>query len=644
MREFVANRLLVWFLVVAGVSLPGVDASRTAHGQPQSFDSSSVVEVSTVWQTPRAHPGDDIALAVVIEVEEPYHINPDKSQIDDEFGFLIPTDLTVTEAAPALGVTSVQYPEAEDVEVAYTGEASTIKAYHHQVVLYVPVRVAADAELGEHAMRLALRVQSCDDTNCLMPATIDLPVTLEVVAAEVDRGEGDAELFAGYDPSAIDTTGGAVSSLVRFDFFGLFDFELDMATGFGFALVLLMAMVGGALLNFTPCVLPVIPIKIIGLTESAGSARRKLLLGTVMFLGVATFWVVIGAAIAGSSQLIQMGVLDAGGGIQQSNQLFQYWQFTIPIGIFIAVMAVGMCGLFSVNLPNWIYMINPKQDTVVGSFGFGVMTAILSTPCTAPFMGAAAGAAAAASSAVALLTFLAIGVGMGLPYFVLSARPQLVDFLPRTGPGSELLKQVMGLLMLAAAAFFIGNGVMTLITAPGESVSPNYWWAVVAMVVAAGGWLAYRTFRITPSLARRASFTAVGVLLMAASVAAGAKLTAGPPIDWVKYTPDAFDRAIAEDRIIVMDFTAEWCLNCKALEQAVLYDPSVVEVLKREGVVPMKVDITSSDNEVGRAKLQSVGRVMIPLLVVFGPDGEEVFKSDAYTIRQVLDAVERAGS
>ena len=116
------------------------------------------------------------------------------------------------------------------------------------------------------------------------------------------------------------------------------------------------------------------------------------------------FWLALAAAVSTIS------------GFNATNKLFQYPAFTISVGVIICIMAVGMCGLFAVRLPQWIYRVNPSQESVRGSFVFGVMTAVLSTPCTAPFMGAAAAWSATQRPLITLSTFAAIGGGMALPY------------------------------------------------------------------------------------------------------------------------------------------------------------------------------------------------------------------------------------
>ena len=348
-----------------------------------------------------------------------------------------------------------------------------------------------------------------------------------------------------------------------------------------------------------------------------------------MSLGVVAFWIGLGAAIA----LLA--------GFTSTNQLFQYPAFTITVGVIIALMSIGMCGLFSIRLPQFVYAINPGHDTYHGSFAFGIMTAVLSTPCTAPFMGAAAAWSATQTPSTVLCVFGSIGSGMALPYLILSAFPKLIDRMPRTGPASELIKHVMGLLMLAAAAFFIGVGISGAMVDPPNPPSRLYWWFVGAFGVAAGGWLTYRTIQISAKTLNRAVFGSIGAAMLAISAFGSVMLIDKGPIDWVYYTADRFDTAKSDGHVVLMEFTAEWCLNCKALEKSVLRNPRVVEALATNDVIPIKVDLTGN-NEDGNAMLGEVKRLTIPLLVIFAPDGREVFKGDFYTVNQVVEAIRNA--
>jgi thiol:disulfide interchange protein DsbD len=387
-----------------------------------------------------------------------------------------------------------------------------------------------------------------------------------------------------------------------------------------------LAFVGGAILNLTPCVLPVIPLKIMGLANAAaGSRSRTFMLGVSMTAGVVAFWLGLGLLLSFVK------------GFEQSNQLFQYPAFTIGVGLFIAVMAVAMAGFFTVGLPQWVYAIETKHESMGGSAIFGVMTAVLSTPCTAPLMGAAAGWAVTTKSPVTIMTvFLAIGLGMGSPYLVLSAFPQMARKLPRGGPASDVLKQVMGLLLLAAAVYFIGAGINGL----REEPLKLHWWLVGITGASAGLWLAWRTLRIAKTGRAKVVFVVIGLFIATVSMAI-------PPIftyerlPWRKFTPEALVAAQKDGKVVVLDFTAEWCINCKTFEKTILESDEVSGVLNESGVQLLKADITGN-NPAGTAKLAELGRVTIPLLVVYAPNGVEVLKSEAYTRQQVVDAVRKA--
>ncbi len=582
-----------------------------------------VVKIRTAWSADRARPGDRIILAIVADIKKGFHINADARQIRPFEDFKpYPTRVIVAAVGENVTAESPTYPPAIPIKVSYA--AGDLMSFEGHTVIYLPVRLADTIETGKQRLKLVFEYQACSDTYCLFPAKINFEATLAVVESGASVAQTNRELFAGFTPGSR----GTGSRQVNFDLFG-FAFAIDVSSGLGMILLLLTAALGGGLLNFTPCVLPLIPIKIISLSHVAQNRKQCFMLGLAMFAGVLAFWLVIGILIALVSDF------------SATNQLFQYPAFTILVGIVIGSMAIGMFGIFNVRLPNFIYMIKPEQDTLKGSFGLGILAAILSTPCTAPFMGAAAAWAATRPPTITLTTFAAIGTGMALPYLVLSAKPTWVEKMPKSGPASDLIKQIMGLLMLAAAVYFMGVGVAALIVDPPKPTTKVYWWPVMLFCAAAGGWLAYRTFQITAKLKPRLFYGGLGALVAAVSVWGAVQLTGRGPIDWVYYTPERFAEASENNKVIVMVFTAEWCLNCKALEQAVFKDPRITALFLNEDVVPMKVDITGN-NRAGKAKLKEVGTLTIPLLVVFSPSGQQVFKSDFYTADQVIEAVTKA--
>jgi thiol:disulfide interchange protein DsbD len=606
-------------------------AVGAAHGQATS---DSKVSVRAVAALAKAAPGDTLPIAVEFTMEPGWHVWTSEAQLASlpagiaRFDGAIHTAIDVS-AEPAgaaeAAVARIQWPEPHTVKGDLGEGPQEFAVYEGRAVAFVPVRIAASAS-GTVRLRVTADFQACSDV-CLAPASVERFVTVEVAPGSREES-GEPALFAGFDPGAFGADGDRApprAEPINVPLFGL-DFTLDPEGATFLPVMLLLAFVGGGILNFTPCVLPVIPLKIMGLAgAAAGDRRRALVLGVAMTAGVVGFWAVLGLLL-GSVK-----------GFEQSNQLFQYPAFTIGVGLFIAAMAVGMAGFFSVGLPQWVYAIETKNETVVGSALFGVMTAVLSTPCTAPLMGAAAGWAVTTRSAwTILLVFVTIGLGMGAPYLVLSAYPQFARHLPRSGPASDVLKQVMGLLLLAAAVYFVGAGINGLLEEPIEL----HWWLIGLTGVAAGLWLVRRTLQIAKSAGARATFVAAGLFIAAVSAAIPPVLTY-ERLPWRKYSEAALAEALAARETVVLDFTAEWCLNCKTFEKTILESDAVAAVLNEPGVRLLKADITSKSAP-GTRKLAELGRVTIPLLVVFAPDGTEVLKSEAYTREQVIEAVRKA--
>jgi thiol:disulfide interchange protein len=581
------------------------------------------VALRTAWSVDLARPGDTFILAVVFNIKKGFHINADAAQIVPAADFNpIPTRVTVKEASEGLTIEVPRYPQARPAKVDFI--EGDLMSFEGQTIVYLPMKFDGGGSAARLRIKLEIEYQACDAQICLFPQKIAVEDRLTVAAPDATAAAINQQLFAEYRQASE----GASAGLVGFDLFG-WRFALEAASWAGFALLLLVAAFGGMLLNFTPCVLPLVPIKIISLSKTAENKSRCLALGFTMFLGVLAFWLGLGAAIALVADFTA------------TNQLFQYPAFTISVGIVIGLMAFGMCGLFSIRLPNFLYTIHPSQESLHGSFGLGILTAILSTPCTAPFMGAAAAWAATQHPLTTMTTFAAIGTGMALPYLVLSAFPNLIQKMPRSGPASVLIKEVMGLFMLAAAAYFIGTGLSGIFMQPPNPPAKLYWWAVMGFVAAGGLWMAYRTIRITSRKFLKTLFAALGILIFIGSAFGGLRLTDKGPIDWVYYTPQRFQTAMENRKVVVMIFTAEWCLNCKVLEQGVLTGEKITRLLAEDDIVPIKVDITGN-NPWGKAKMKEIGNLTIPLLVIYSPQGAEVFRSDFYTAEQVLQAVKAA--
>ncbi len=664
------RRRLLWITAVLAWLAPAA-AGQDGFGFGFQDDAPAVTTSIAGSQTAVA-PGGQMAVAIVLDHAEGYHSWP-AAELDvlppEIAEFAVTTSVVANSVPDWVTLGPVQWPTPHLAPVPdVTGNAEIVEVltFDGRSVIYVPVRISDDAPVGSVGeLAFDLAYQTCNDTICLMPEFETMTVSL-TVDSSVAAGEMTGD-FAGFDLSGFDaepadagsdqtaTTDPAPAADAAAPGGSFFGIPVPSGGGVvGLVVLGLLAAVGGAVLNLTPCVLPVIPIKVMTLSQHAGESRaRAIALGLWMFLGVVAFW----AALA-----VPVLALDT---FSDPSRIFGIWWLTVGIGVVIAIMAVGLMGVFEITLPQKVYMVNPKADTAWGSFMFGVMTAVLGLPCFGFVAGALVPAAATQGTLFVITLFTAMGVGMGAPYLVLAAFPGLVKKLPRTGPASELVKQVMGLLLLAAAAYFVGSGLIALVTTKPYIAKQLHWWIAGGFGAAAGVWLFVRTVQITKKPVLRTAMALLALLLAGgglwvansetatargeherrqAELAAAGTAGEGAILKtvWNDFSPALVERALADGNVVVMDFTAEWCINCKALKKAVLNVDPTRSVLHADDVVMVKVDLTGSNPEGDRA-LADLNRTGIPTLAVLSPNkGTGPWVSSAYTADQVVGAIERA--
>ncbi|MBV8779870.1 MAG: hypothetical protein JO353_00600, partial [Phycisphaerae bacterium] len=240
------------------------------------------------------------------------------------------------------------------------------------------------------------------------------------------------------------------------------------------------AFVVGIIFNVMPCVLPVVPLKIMGFYEVSQHDRGKsLALGAVFSAGLIASFAVLGILIAA------LHVISWGG-------LFQKTWFTAAIVAVLVIMSFSLFGAFSVGLPSGIYRFAPRHDTYSGNFLFGILTAALSTPCTfGMFVGLLAWALSQ-PAVIGVELIMMVGVGMAAPYFVLSAFPQLAKNFPRTGAWADVVKQMMGFLLLATAVYFAQPLLERFVS------EDSFWWAMFAVISIGGVFLIARSIQLSP--------------------------------------------------------------------------------------------------------------------------------------------------
>ncbi len=378
-------------------------------------------------------------------------------------------------------------------------------------------------------------------------------------------------------------------------------------------LMLAFAVLGGLVLNLMPFVFPVLSIKAIGLVEQAKKHPRAVRgKGLVFAAGV----IVSMLALAGVLLVLRAGGDAIGWGFQLQSPLF----VTLMVYLLLLV-GLNLSGVFEFG--GTLAGVGDELthgNTYRASFFTGVLTTLVATPCTAPFMAAAVGAALTQPPAVALAIFSALGAGLALPYLVISFVPWLRSGLPRPGAWMETLKEVFAFPMYASAAW-----LLWVLTQQTSAVGLGAAFAG-CVLVAFAAW-AYQKSKSGSRRSRTAAIAAAALSLLAAIglpvalVSAPALARAGQAaprgaLRWEPYDPRRVAALRAAGKPLLINFTASWCLTCLVNERNAFLDPEVLATFRAKGVTLMKGDWTNRDAQITRA-LAKFGRAGVPLYVVY---------------------------
>jgi thiol:disulfide interchange protein DsbD len=366
---------------------------------------------------------------------------------------------------------------------------------------------------------------------------------------------------------------------------------------------------GGMFLNLMPCVFPVIGIKIMGFVHQAGHDRRKVALHGIIFaIGVLlSFWVLA-------------GLLFAGGITNWGNQMQDPRVILVTI-LILLLFGMNLFGVFEVGTAaTGIGGRLTHKQGMAGTFFSGVLATVIATPCSGPFLSVAIGVAAATKSGpLFFLAFTLMGLGLALPYVLLSFFPKLVDKLPRPGAWMESFKQGMSFLLFAAAGVFLW--VYSTQVFEHSDGQKGLWVMLGLAGVATAAWIYGRWSHPMRSGRARLLARGIALVLVVASV-----LIAWPWPEkasiWEDWSQAKVDKALAEGRPVFVDFTAHWCLTCQYNKQHA-YTEEVLKLVKKRNVLMLRADKTMPNEEIDR-KIRDLGRSLIPVNVLYEPGAAPV--------------------
>ena len=552
----------------------------------------------------RVQPGQQLVVAVTLDVAPGLHAQSN-TPLEKQYIPTVLRKLTVS-AGRAFEPT---YPPGEVKNypnfAVPGGGNGDLSVYGGKAVIYVPVQVADDAAAGSTlTVGGEAFYQICNDQQCFKPEAKPFELSVAVAAAGESAVPTDnAGLFRNFDAKTWATLRPAGTPANVTSFLGV---DIDL-TNAGLAYVLPLAFLAGIVFNIVPCVLPVLPLKAMGFYEVAKHDRGKcLLLGAAFSAGItATF-----AALA----VVVLVLRWVSWGEQFSNPYFAGGVALVLVG-----MALYQFGLFTIPLPQAAYRFTPRHDTYGGNVLFGILTAILSTPCTFGLFFALLIWASAQPAVVGVLAVTTVGLGMASPYLVLSAFPQLARNFPRTGPWSELVKQATGFLLLAVAAYFARPLL------PESLRGPGYWWLIYAPLAVGGVFAVAQAYRFAAGRLRPVLVTAAVAAVVLLPTGALAYGLANAPV-WPKFSPDALAAARAGGGPVLVKFTADWCANCQTVERTVYGSKAKMDAWQDRGVTLLKADLTDADAP-GWPLLQQLNSVgAIPFTAVYLPGQEQPAK------------------
>ena len=411
--------------------------------------------------------------------------------------------------------------------------------------------------------------------------------------------------------------------------------------------MLFYAFIGGLILNIMPCVLPVIALKILGFVSEAKSEPRRVRnLGLIYALGVLLSFLALAALVIG----VKAAGNHAGWGMQFGSPVF-----IVCLTTLVTLVALNLFGVFEVILGggalNTAGELASKHGAA-GAFFNGVLATVLATPCTAPFLGAALGFAFAQSAAVIVLIFLTVGLGLASPYILLSWNPAWLKFLPKPGAWMEKFKIAMGFPMLAT--------VVWLFSVAASSYGKNVLWlGIFLVVVAFAAWI-FGEF-VQRGRARKGVALVLVLILLAGGYAfalekeldwrkampdagtTGSLKESADGIDWQRWSPEAVVTARAAGKVVLVDFTADWCLTCQVNKKTSIEVSSVREKIKSLNAVALLGDYTHFPDAI-TTELNRYNRAGVPLVLVYpkSADAPPIVLPEVLTPGIVLDALNRA--
>lgn len=523
-----------------------------------------------------------------------------------------------------------------------------VETHHGTIVWHAPLEFDAGVDPSSLQIAGKLLIQPCDANSCLPPRELPFVAVLAI-----------------QPPAAANATFVSTGATEGFDLDSLKIDENEQIKQTATWLIILMAFAGGLILNIMPCVLPVIGLKLLSFIEQSGHRRGHALMLNVWYsAGLISVFIVLATLAV---------TLGFGWG-----QLFSLSGFNIALAAIVFTMGLSFLGVWEIPIPGFAgrgkVMEIAEKEGVGGAFSKGILTTILATPCSAPFLAPALTWAVAQPAGKTYAVFAAAGLGMASPYLLIGAFPKLIGFLPKPGEWMDTFKEVMGFVLLGTVVFLLTFMSWPLVVptvgflfglwascwwigrippTADTSVKLREWFTAAAFAgfvwLVTFGWLS----GIMQSRFNRAIEQSVAEQIAEIAPADVNKMNAIASdsadgeydLPWRPFTPQTLESEIAAGSTVMVDFTADWCLTCKTLESLVLNTREIHDYVEANRIVTLHADWTHAQPEVTKM-LELLGSKQVPVLAIFpaADPNHPIVLRGGYTKQTLLDVLEKAVS